>query len=88
VKGADAFARVAAVNAYHVCGVLFAVWAVLVSFVGITREDFPATAGAQRIVATVSVLLALATIGSAIYTGATEEEEHGGEPEQALIPGS
>jgi hypothetical protein len=87
VKRADAFARVAAVNAYHVFGVLFALWAVLVSFLGITREDFPATAGAQRAVATVSIVLALATVGSAIYTGATEEEEHGGEPEQALILG-
>jgi hypothetical protein len=78
---------VAAVNAYHVCGVLFAVWAVIVSFLGITREDFPSTAGAQRAVALVSVLLAVATIGSAIYTGVTEEEEEGGEHEQALILG-
>jgi hypothetical protein len=78
---------VAAVNAYHVCGVLFAVWAVIVSFLGITREDFPASAGAQRAVALVSVLLALATIGSAIYTGATEDEEEGADAEQALILG-
>jgi hypothetical protein len=78
---------VAAVNAYHVCGVLFAVWAVVVSFLGITREDFPATAGAQRAVAVVSVLLALATIGSAVYTGATEDDDEGGDAEQALILG-
>jgi hypothetical protein len=75
------------VDAYEVCGVLFAAWAVIVSFLGITREDFPATSGAQRAVAVVSVLLALATIGSAIYTGATEDEDEGGEPEQALILG-
>jgi uncharacterized membrane protein len=74
---------VAAVNAYHVCGVLFAAWAVIVSFLGITREDFPA----QRTVALVSVLLAVATIGSAIYTGATEEDEEGGSEEAALILG-
>ena len=74
-------------NAYHVCGVLFAAWAVIVSFLGITREDFPSTAGAQRAVAVVSVVLALATIGSAVYTGATEDEEHGAESEQALILG-
>ena len=72
-------------NAYHVCGVLFAAWAVIVSFLGITRENFPATAGAQRVVALVSVVLAVATVGSAIYTGANEEEEEGGEHEQALI---
>jgi formate-dependent nitrite reductase membrane component NrfD len=78
---------VAAVNAYHVFGVLFAAWAVIVSFLGVTREDFPSTAGAQRAVAVVSVLLALATIGSAIYTGATEDEDEGGDSEQALILG-
>ncbi len=74
-------------NAFHVCGGLFALWAVIVSFVGITREEFPASAGAQRAVAVVSVLLAVATIGSAIYTSATEEPEPGAE-EHAGIPGS
>jgi len=72
------------VNAFHVCGVLFAAWAVIVSFVGITRENFPSSAGAARAVGAVSVLLAIATIGSAIVTAANEEEEHGGE-EQALV---
>ncbi len=85
MKRADAFARVAAVNAYYVCGGLFAAWAVIVSFVGITREDFPSSRGAELGVALVSVVLAIATIGSAIYTSATEdEEEHGGE-ETALV---
>ena len=72
-------------NAYHVCGGLFALWAVLVSFLGITREDFPGSAGGARIVATVSVLLAIATIGAAIYTSATEEEEEPAEGESALV---
>jgi formate-dependent nitrite reductase membrane component NrfD len=85
VKRTDAFARVAAVNAYHVCGVLFAVWAVLLSFFGITREDFPGTPAAQRAVGVISVLLAIATIGSAIYTGATEDDDEGDGGEHALI---
>jgi hypothetical protein len=76
------------VNAYHVCGGVLALWAVLVSVVGITREDFPGSSGGARLVALVSVLLALATIGSAIYTGATEDEEEGGEQEAALVLGS
>jgi hypothetical protein len=75
------------VNAFHVFGALFAAWAVILSFVGITREEFPASAGAQRAVAAVSVLLAIATIGSAIYISATEEEEPGGE-EHSLIRGT
>jgi hypothetical protein len=76
---------VRAVNAYHVFGVLFAIWAVVLSFIGITREDFPATRGAQRAVAAVSILLAVATIGSAIYIGATEEDDEGGDEGQALV---
>ena len=72
-------------NAFHVCGALFAAWAVIVSFVGITREDFPASPAVERAVMAVSVLLTVATIGSAIVTSANEEEEeHGGE-EQALV---
>ena len=73
-------------NAYHVCGGLLALWAVLVSVLGITREEFPGTAGGARLVALVSILLALATIGSAVYTGATEDEEEHGE-EAALLLG-
>jgi formate-dependent nitrite reductase membrane component NrfD len=78
---------VAAVNAYHVFGGLFAAWAVIVSFLGVTRENFPGTAGAARLVGIVSVLLAVATIGSAIYTGATEDDDEGGGHDQAMILG-
>jgi hypothetical protein len=74
------------VNAYHFIGIAFAAWAVIVSFVGITREDFPSSAGAARTVGAISVLLAIGTVGSAIYTAATEEHggAEGGE-EHALI---
>ena len=76
-------------NAFHVCGILLAAWALTVSFLGITREDFPASPGAARAVGAISVLLAIAAIGTAIYTSATEEEEpeEGGETEQALVRG-
>jgi hypothetical protein len=73
------------VNAFHVFGGLFALWAVVLSFVGITRENFPPSAGAARVVGAISVLLAIATVGSAIITSANEEEEHEGGEEQALI---
>jgi hypothetical protein len=83
-KRADAFARVRRVNAFHVFGGLFALWAVSLSFVGITRENFPPSAAAARVVGAISILLALATIGSAIITSANEDEDEGG-GEQALI---
>ena len=73
-------------NAFHVCGILFAVWAVTVAFLGISRESFPSTEGAARAVGAISVLLAAAAIGTAIYTSATEEEEEGHQ-EQALVLG-
>ena len=62
-------------NAFHVCGALFAIWALVVSFLGITRESFPSTDGAARTVGLISAVLCLAAIGTAIYTSATEEQE-------------
>lgn len=73
-------------NAFHVFGALFAAWAVVLSFIGITREDFPSTRATARLVGLVSVALAIATIGSAVYTSAVEdEEEDQGREEQTLI---
>jgi formate-dependent nitrite reductase membrane component NrfD len=77
---------VRAVTAFYVCGILFVVWAITLALLGITRENFPSTERAARAVGAISVLLAAAAIGSAIYTSATEEEEEGGE-EQALVLG-
>jgi hypothetical protein len=68
------------VNAFHVCGGLLALWALLVSYLGVTRENFPATDRAMKLVGAISVTLAVLAIGSAIYTGATEKKEPAGEP--------
>ena len=73
-------------NAFYVCGIALAAWALIVSFLGITREQFPTTPGAARAVGVISVVLALAAIGSGIYTAATEEHEPE-EEEQALVEG-
>jgi hypothetical protein len=73
------------VNAFHVCGVLFAAWALIVSIIGITRDDFPSTEGLARVVGLVSVVLCLAAVSTAIYTSATEEEEEPEEEEAALV---
>lgn len=64
-------------NAFHVCGALLAIWAVLVSFLGITREGFPSTKTAARLVGAISVVLVVLAIGSAILTGGSEEHEEG-----------
>jgi hypothetical protein len=77
---------VGAVSAFHVCGIALAAWALIAAFLGITRENFPGSPGAERVVAAISILLALAAIGSGIYTGITEEDEEGGEGAAVVLP--
>jgi hypothetical protein len=73
------------VNAFHVCGALFAAWALIISILGIRRERFPVTGGAARAAGAISIVLCLAAIGTAIYTSATEEESEEEGQEQALL---
>jgi formate-dependent nitrite reductase membrane component NrfD len=71
------------VNVFEVVGIVLILWAVLVGFLGISRENFPATEGAERIVGAISVILVLAAISAAVYTGiheASEESESGAVP--------
>jgi hypothetical protein len=77
------------VNAFHVLGGLLAVWALVLSFLGITRENFPASKLAELAVATISVVLVAGAIGSALITAANEAEEaepKGGEHSALLLP--
>jgi hypothetical protein len=70
------------VNAFEVVGPILIVWAIVVGILGITRENFPGTDGAARVVGAISVILVALAIGAAIYTGATEKKEG----EQAALP--
>jgi plastocyanin len=63
------------VNAFHVMGGLFAVWAVTLTAIGIRREDFPRPGLQTVAVGTISVLLAASAIGSGIVTSALEKED-------------
>ena len=75
---------IAAVNAFHVTGLLLALWALILAALGITREDFPGRPGA-RVVMAISALLVAAAIGSAVLTAAAEEEEHPEGSETGLV---
>ncbi len=79
----------AAMNAFHVVGSLLAIWAVVVSFLGITREGFPNTNLAERVVSMISVVLVIGAIGTAVYTSANEgdeEETPEGQESALLVP--
>jgi hypothetical protein len=65
-------------NAFHVLGGAFAAWALIVSFLGITRENFPSSKGAERAVMAISVTLWLCAVGSAIGTAIHEHNEEKG----------
>jgi plastocyanin len=72
------------VNAFHVIGGLFALWAVTLTALGIKRPDFPRAGGQTFAVGALSVLLAAGTIGAGVVTTALDEE-HG--PEAAVPHG-
>lgn len=69
-------------------GGVLAGWALLVSFLGITRHDFPSTPAAARGVMAISALLVAAAIGSAIIGSANEgAEDEGSDAPAAVEPG-
>jgi hypothetical protein len=67
------------VTGFYIAGIALACWALLVTAIGVRREDFPDSPGATRLVGAISVVLVIVTIGSAIYLSATEEHEPEGE---------
>ena len=74
---------------FYVAGGALAAWALIVTAIGVRREDFPATPGATRLVGAISIVLVVTAIGLAIYLSATEdeEEEGGGEHAALVLPG-
>ena len=62
---------------YHALGIAFACWAVLVTFLGISRPDFPGKlkGAGEKAVLAISVLLAVGVIGTAVGTLKSEKKE-------------
>ena len=71
-------------NAFHICGVILAVWAVVLTVIGMVRADFPKTKGATRAVMGISIVLMAAAVGSGIFTSAVEDAEQEEEASAAV----
>jgi hypothetical protein len=55
-------------TAFYVCGGLLAVWAVVLSAIGMTNATFPATTTAKRGVIGISFLMMAAAMATAVIT--------------------
>ncbi|MEA2273545.1 MAG: hypothetical protein QOI98_2253 [Solirubrobacteraceae bacterium] len=60
---------------FYVAGGLFAVWAVVLSTIGLRRADFPTSGPVARAVMGLSLLLMLATTSMAVVTAGTPAKE-------------
>jgi plastocyanin len=65
------------ITAFHILGGLLALWAVVLSALGVMREDFPGKGSGQRIVMGISTLLVIGAVASAILSA--KDEPKGGE---------
>jgi hypothetical protein len=54
--------------AFYVAGGLFAVWAVVLGAVGLRSPDFPGSESAARGVMTISIVLMVAAMATAVIT--------------------
>jgi hypothetical protein len=53
---------------FYIAGITLAVWAVVVSAIGITQPDFPGTPGRTRLVYGISIVLVATTMSMAVAT--------------------
>ena len=55
-------------TAFYICGGLLAIWAVVVSVIGLTQPNFPVTEGQRRGVMGLTVLLVASAMVTAVAT--------------------
>jgi uncharacterized cupredoxin-like copper-binding protein len=61
---------------FYIAGVLLAVWAVVLAFLGLSRASFPGGRTGERAVIGISVALAAAAVATAVITASTEKPEN------------
>lgn len=72
-------------EAFYVIGSVLAVWALLVSGLGVARKGFPASALGERAVAGVTLLLVAGAIGAAVV-GSINNQDEGDDQDHAAVP--
>ena len=60
---------------FYIAGGALAAWALILTAIGVTRENFPSTPGATRLVGVISIVLVVTAISLAVYLSANEEHE-------------
>jgi hypothetical protein len=55
--------------AWYILGGLLALWAVVLSAIGLSRPDFPGSEGGARVVMGISFVLMVAAMTAAVATG-------------------
>ena len=55
-------------TAFYIAGGAFAVWALIVSFLGISRHDFPGGSSGRGAVITISLVLMVGAMSTAVIT--------------------
>ena len=71
---------------FYIAGSLFAVWAVVLSAIGLRNHDFPPTKSVARLVMAISAVGILATTSLAVATSSKKKKE-GGEAKAAAPAG-
>jgi hypothetical protein len=69
VIAAEEGAEEASKTAFYIFGGLLAVWAVVLSAIGMSSATFPATTGAKRGVIGITSVFVLAAMATAVITG-------------------
>jgi hypothetical protein len=73
------------VEGFYIAGSVLAAWALILTAIGVTRENFPSTPGAARLVGAISIVLVVTAIGLAVYLSANEEDEPEGGGQSAAL---
>jgi hypothetical protein len=68
IVAAEAGVEESSKTAFYICGGLLAVWAVVLSAIGMSAATFPATVGAKRGVIAFTALLVAAAMATAVIT--------------------